>query len=209
MSIRIGLLSDVHAASAPVKDALEIFQQHHVDKVFCAGDIAGYGNQLRETVNLLKQNNCRSVLGNHDYWHLEKESHDADDEVADFLQSLPLKINVVVEDIKLTMVHANPSGGLLDGIRLLDEDGEPVLALKYYWTKELQGDPSNILVVGHTHQVYVEQLGNVLVINPGSTLFNHTCAILSLPEKDVEFFALSGKQPVLSWNFGMLRGQSL
>ena len=45
--------------------------------------------------------------------------------------------------------------------------------------------------------------GDLLVVNPGSTLFNHTCAILSLPEMAVEVFSLSGKEPLLVWNWGM------
>ena len=45
--------------------------------------------------------------------------------------------------------------------------------------KDIQG---KVLLVGHTHQVFCEQLGNTLVINPGSTRFKRTCAILSLPD---------------------------
>jgi predicted phosphodiesterase len=39
-----------------------------------------------------------------------------------------------------------------------------------------------VLVVGHTHQVFAETVGGVLVVNPGSSAFNHSCAILSLPD---------------------------
>ena len=58
--------------------------------------------------------------------------------------------------------------------------------------------------MGHTHQVFAEQLGHVFVINPGSTQFNHSCMILTLPEKRVEYFALQGKEILRSWNFSML-----
>ena len=50
----------------------------------------------------------------------------------------------------------------------------------------------------------VEQLGNILVINPGSTVFNHTCAVLSLPDMKVRIFPLSGKTPRKTWNWGMM-----
>ena len=62
---------------------------------------------------------------------------------------------------------------------------------------------SDVLIVGHTHQVFSEQLGDVLVINPGSTTFNHTCAILTLPEMKVDIFPLSNKEPILCWNWSM------
>jgi hypothetical protein len=94
---------------------------------------------------------------------------------------------------------------------LLDIDGTLIEAERARWTEylmgHLQGFRHDVLLVGHTHQVFCEQLGNTLVINPGSTLFNHTCAILSLPEMSVEWFGLSGKQPVKAWNWAEERGK--
>jgi putative phosphoesterase len=67
---------------------------------------------------------------------------------------------------------------------------------------ELEHD---VLIVGHTHQVYAERLGEVFVVNPGSSVFNHSCMILSLPDLSVQTFALQNKEIVKCWNFGMLR----
>jgi predicted phosphodiesterase len=53
MSTRIGLLSDPHATPQPVAEALAVFRREQVDQVLCAGDIAGYGTQLAETIELL------------------------------------------------------------------------------------------------------------------------------------------------------------
>ena len=66
----------------------------------------------------------------------------------------------------------------------------------------------DVLVVGHTHQVYAEFIGNTLVVNPGSSVFNHCCAILRLPEMTVQMFPLSGKKIEKTWNWGqyMLHG---
>ncbi len=50
MSTRIGIVSDVHATPAPLRDALSIFKKEGVDRIFCAGDIAGYGKELDQTV---------------------------------------------------------------------------------------------------------------------------------------------------------------
>jgi hypothetical protein len=40
------------------------------------------------------------------------------------------------------------------------------------------------------------------VVNPGSSAFNHSCAILRLPAMTVEVFALSGRavQPYWNWS---------
>jgi predicted phosphodiesterase len=57
-------------------------------------------------------------------------------------------------------------------------------------------------VVGHTHQVFTEQVGDILVVNPGSSAFNHSCAILSLPEMTVQVFPLSDREIEKTWNWG-------
>ena len=92
----------------------------------------------------------------------------------------------------------------MEGIKLLDENAALLEDQKKYWVDYLRDFPFDVLIVGHTHQVFAEQLGRVLVINPGSTLFNHTCMTLTLPEMDVRIFSLSGKEPVMAWNWGQL-----
>ena len=71
------------------------------------------------------------------------------------------------------------------------------------WTKSLVDFDHDVLIVGHTHQVYAEQLGRVLVINPGSVPFNHSCMILSLPDLSVETYALGDREIAHCWNFSM------
>ncbi len=68
MPTRIGLISDTHSSIAPLKAALDIFRQRQVDMIICAGDIAGYGeDELIQTIELLEQNNCLMIAGNHDH----------------------------------------------------------------------------------------------------------------------------------------------
>ena len=43
-----------------------------------------------------------------------------------------------------------------------------------------------------------------MLINPGSSVFNHSCAILELPSMQVDFFSLEGRDILKSWNFSML-----
>ncbi len=66
MSAKIGLISDIHAAVASLREALAIFAQERVDLVLCAGDIAGYGTELEQSVELLIESGCTTILGNHD-----------------------------------------------------------------------------------------------------------------------------------------------
>lgn len=203
MAAKIGLISDVHATPAPVAEALRRFQEEGVDTILCAGDVAGYGAELKQTVVLLESHGCRTVLGNHDLWWLENNEPDKGDEPEEYLRRLPGVIELSIENKTIHMVHASPPGSLLQGIRLLGEDAELLTEQRAKWAEHLKNFCADVLVVGHTHQVFAERLGPVLVINPGSTLFNHTCAILSLPEMEVTILPLSGKKPVMSWNWGL------
>ena len=69
----IGLISDVHATPPPIEEALALFRQASVDMIFCAGDIAGYGDQLEQSVALLVDGGCHTILGNHDLRYLEEK----------------------------------------------------------------------------------------------------------------------------------------
>ena len=97
------------------------------------------------------------------------------------------------------MVHAHPPDDCRGGIKLLDKQGEVQPERIALWTEQLQTFDRDVLIVGHTHQVFVEHIGNTLVVNPGSSAFNHSCAILHLPEMTVEVFPLSDKAVVKNW----------
>lgn len=202
MITRIGLLGDVHAIAAPVTEALGIFRTEGVDEIWCTGDVAGYGDQLEETVELLQAGNCQVILGNHDQWYLERPESEQNSKTAGYLAGLPLMRESEIEGKRLYMVHASPPQSLTDGIRLLDEFGQILVDQKSEWNERLTGFGPEVLIVGHTHQVFTEQLGDTLVINPGSSLFNHACAILSLPSLRFELYGLSERQPVRAWHWG-------
>lgn len=200
MSVRIGLLSDVHAAPAPVAEALAIFAREGVDCILCGGDIAGYADELEATVALLRESRCCGVLGNHDQWYLEREAGNAG--TRDYLRTLPLARSFFLEGVFLYLVHASPPVETMGGIRLLDEAGKLIAERVAQWKAHLAGYGYDVLIVGHTHQIFAEQVDNTLVINPGSTLFNHSCAVLTLPECELQWFGLSGYEPVSTWNWG-------
>lgn len=202
MSTKIGLISDVHATPEPVKEALSIFRDAGVEQILCAGDIAGYADALDQTVELLIKSGCSAIAGNHDYWHLERDDNQKDAQSSQYLSALPSVLELMIEGKRVYMVHASPPRSIMEGIRLLDEYGNLVIEHRDHWAERLDGFEYDVLVVGHTHQVFAEQLGRTLVVNPGSTKFNHTCAILTFPDLELQWFSLSNQSPVASWNWG-------
>jgi len=209
MSTKIGLISDTHSSTTPLKQALDIFSQHHVKIIICAGDIAGYGDdQLIETIELLQQHNCLMVAGNHDHISPDTDYEGKLETIQDFFSALPLTLELQIEGKRLYVVHAHPPDSQHGGIKLLDPEGHVYADRKAYWQQQLNGLEADILIVGHTHQVFHENMDNLLLINPGSTQFNHSCMILSLPEMQVETFALGGKEIIKTWNWGVFYQQN-
>ncbi|MBE9563819.1 MAG: metallophosphoesterase family protein [Proteobacteria bacterium] len=198
----IGLISDVHATPEPVTEALEIFEKAGVNLVLCAGDIAGYMDKLDETVKLLVDHDCQTIVGNHDLKYIDHHDDGSDSTSINFLKNLPATYETVIEGKSLYMVHAQPPDGCHGGIKLLDKNAILIPDNVEHWSDELQAFNYDVLIVGHTHQVFAEVLGGTLVINPGSSVFNNSCAILRLPEMTVEMFALSGKEIEKTWNWG-------
>jgi putative phosphoesterase len=199
---KIGLIGDPHAKPEPVQEAIDIFHREQVDVIWCTGDIAGYGEQLEQTVHVLKEHDCQGILGNHEIWTLEKQEQDLNTETLTYLYDLPLIWQQQMEGKRLYMVHASPPDSMMKGIRLLDQNGNIIEAERQLWSERLTAFEQDVLIIGHTHQVFAERLAETLVINPGSTQFNHSCAILFLPSLDVQWFPLSGQTIQKSWNWG-------
>ena len=204
MTTRLGLVSDVHSRPVPLREALETFRREGVDEIVCAGDIAGYYDTLRPTVDLLIEYDCRAIAGNHDQSWLDEAGDDADPVVRDYLAGLPETLELGYDGKRILVVHAEPPAQQKGGIRLLDPDGGVRDDRRAQWDAALAGVPHDVLIVGHTHQVFAERLGGVFVVNPGSSAFNHSCMILTLPDLAVETRALGGRDIVRCWNFGML-----
>ena len=208
MTTKIGLVSDVHSSPGPLRQALNIFEREKVDDIICAGDIAGYYDTVAPTIELLARSGCKAVLGNHDQSYLEKPAREDDQQVRAYLQQLPLTLSLEIEQKKLLVVHANPPAEQYGGIRLLDQQGAVRDERRQEWIARLSAVDCDVLIVGHTHQVFALQLGDVFVVNPGSSVFNHSCMILSLPDLSVRSFTLGNHDMVKCWNFSMLYSES-
>jgi len=209
MPTKIGLISDLHSSLEPLQEALAIFEREQVETIICAGDIAGYGEKkilhnVEPLIDLLEKHGVLMVSGNHDHWSEEDHAGQNEEKLKTFFAAMPSHLELNIEGKRIYVVHASPPDEEHGGIKLLDPDGEVYVDRKDEWTHQLQDLQADVLVAGHAHQILCEQLGHVLLVNPGSTVFNHNCSILHLPDMQVEHFALSGKTPIKVWNWNML-----
>lgn len=196
---RIGIFSDLHAAISPCREAISIFREHEVSAIFCAGDIAGYGEELLETVDLLIENDCNAVKGNHEAWYLEKPA--IPEKIRLYFQALPYYKQITIEDKSIYMVHAHPPDAIMGGMKFLDLTGEINKSAIEDWKNKITACNCDVLIIGHTHQVFAVNVDNTLVINPGSTKYNNSCAVLELPEMKINWFGLGGKNIDYTWNW--------
>ncbi|MCD6531320.1 metallophosphoesterase family protein [bacterium] len=65
--MRIGFLSDIHANLEACEVALPVLRQEDVDRIYCLGDLVGYGADPGRCVDLVLGECNGAVAGNHDW----------------------------------------------------------------------------------------------------------------------------------------------
>lgn len=70
--MKIAIVADIHSNYEAFVATLDEIKKEKVDKIYCCGDIVGYGPEPNECIELIRQHNIFSVLGNHDVAVLDK-----------------------------------------------------------------------------------------------------------------------------------------
>ena len=170
--MRILLLADIHG-NWP---ALQAIREPH-DLCLCLGDLVDYGLDPAPCIQWVRDRAKVTVRGNHDhgvaqnvpvagrngYKYLTGVTRPLSRErlaPADlrFLAKLPVSRLLTLDKTRFFLVHATPRDPL-------DEYAPPDVE---FWKRRLQNVEADVICVGHTHQPYVLEVGDKLVINPGS-----------------------------------------
>ncbi len=170
--MRILLLADIHA-NWP---ALQAITEPH-DVCLCLGDLVDYGLEPAPCIDWVRQRAQHVVRGNHDhavahdvkvngrsgYKYLTGVTRPLTRERLSevdlrYLSQLPVTRMVTLDDTRFLLVHATPRDPL----------DEYAAADPEFWARRLADVEADVVCVGHTHQPYVLEVGDKLVINPGS-----------------------------------------
>jgi len=170
--MRILLVADIHA-NWP---ALQAINEPH-DVCLGLGDLVDYGLEPTPCIDWVRQHVQHAVRGNHDhgvaqfvsvagrggYRYLTGVTRSLTQERLSteerrFLANLPVTRMVTLDNNRFFLVHATPRDPL-DEYALPDPEA---------WARRLEGLEANVICVGHTHCPYVLEVGDKLVINPGS-----------------------------------------
>jgi len=174
-------LSDIHGNLPALEAALTDARACGAEKIYCAGDITGYGPFPTEVCHLLAEKQITAIVGNYDAKALEALKRPADfrssmkpgkwkilewtcahldGEAQRFLSGLPaVHRERLAEKFDLLMVHGSP---------LSAEDAIYPSITTYGLKNKLVGERPDILVCGHTHIPFVKRVAGIIVVNCGS-----------------------------------------
>jgi putative phosphoesterase len=172
--MRILIISDVHANS----EALQALKEPY-DYLLCLGDLVDYGPSPREALAFLQERASYVVRGNHDmavgyhvdcqcvepYRELSIATRDymwqvLDEDHLAYLRRLPVNLTQELGGARFYLCHAAPSNNLY---RYLPYDSPDAV-----WQDEAARVQADFILIGHTHQQFVKQVGQKTFVNPGS-----------------------------------------
>ncbi|MGF1581639.1 MAG: metallophosphoesterase family protein [Gemmataceae bacterium] len=171
--MKILLIADIHA-NWPALQA--VVREPH-DLCFFVGDLVDYNLQPSPCIGWVAANARYTVRGNHDHGvaqgvpisgqsgfrlltsvtrPLTQERISRSDRR--FLTRLPVTRFVTIDETRFFLVHASPRDPL-------DEYTYPEVD---FWSRRVRDISADVFCVGHTHLPYVLEVGDKLVVNPGS-----------------------------------------
>jgi len=170
--MRILLVADIHGNWPALKAIEESFD-------FCLflGDLVDYGLEPTPCIDWIRNKASYAIRGNHDHGvaqfvkvtgrngfkyltsvtrPITQERISSSDRR--YLGSLPVSRRLNLDGTRFLMVHATPR----------DPFDEYAIADVDFWARRLVDVDANVVCVGHTHHPYALEVGDKLVINPGS-----------------------------------------
>jgi len=179
---RLALFSDVHGNRLALEAVLDDLGRQAIDRVYCLGDLVGYGADPNGVIDLIRARGVLSILGNYDEgvgW----ETGDCgcfypDDEARRigeasyvytvgevttdgkaFLRSLPRELHVELAGKRIHLVHGSPRR--INEYLLRDRDERTFLRLA-------ETETDHVVCFGHTHDPWARTYGGKLFVNAGS-----------------------------------------
>ena len=178
----VAVISDIHGNLAALQAALMRIDELSIDRIYCGGDLVGYGPHPSEVCALIKERAIPTIYGNYDYAIARDEedcgcayatAHDrelgqesvawtlqqTDRAAKDFMRELPFDLRFPVGSVGVHLVHGSPR----KVNEYLFEDKPASL-----YERLADAEKDSVLVFGHTHKPWVREHGAVLFVNCGS-----------------------------------------
>jgi putative phosphoesterase len=178
----VAVITDIHGNLPALQAVLARIEELGIERVFCGGDLVGYGPHPNEVCALIFDRGIPTIYGNYDYaiardledcgcayvtahdrelgqrsvdWTLARTSQES----KDFMRGLPFDLHFPVGNADVHLVHGSPR-------KVTEYLFEDKPASLYERLAAAESDP--VLVFGHTHKPWVHEYGGVLFVNCGS-----------------------------------------
>jgi putative phosphoesterase len=179
---QVAVITDIHANLPALRGALARIDELGIDRVYCGGDLVGYGPHPNEVCALIAERAIPTIYGNYDYaiardlddcgcayvtahdrelgqrsveWTLAR----TDQASKDFMRELPFDLRFDLGTDTAHLVHGSPR----KVNEYLFEDKPARL-----YERLAAAEDADALVFGHTHKPWVHDYGGVRFINCGS-----------------------------------------
>jgi putative phosphoesterase len=184
MAGRIAIVGDIHGNIAALEAALKDMKRHKPDRILVTGDLALNGPRPTEAVQrvraleadgaLVVQGNTDVAVADFDYaaafpWMEEiPAGHRAaaewgheqlSEEDLEYLRRLPFERRLWVDDTLVLLCHGSPGS---------QTNGLPVDLDEAVTVERVTRTDARAIACGHTHVADVRELGQKLIVNPGS-----------------------------------------
>lgn len=179
---RLALFSDVHGNLVALQAVLADIESRGISQIHCLGDLVGYGPDPNGVIDLLRERDIPSLMGNYDegvgwdkgdcgcYYHdqeaktLGKESYaftvaKVTSARKAYLRGLPREAHLTLGGKKIHLVHGSPRR--INEYLLQERDQKTYERLAAV-------EPDDVLAFGHTHQTWQKRFGHVLFVNVGT-----------------------------------------
>ncbi|MCZ7662367.1 MAG: metallophosphatase family protein [Thermoleophilia bacterium] len=181
-AVSMAFFSDVHGNAAALQAVLDDLRARNVERVYCLGDLVGYGPQPNEVIDIVRSSGISTIAGNYDdgvgfergecgcYYPDEDARRIGDASYAftvrevtaenkAWLRLLPRELRFEEAGLRFHLVHGSPRR--INEYLLRDRDPRTFERLA-------RTEDADVLVFGHTHVPWHRRHGGVLFINAGS-----------------------------------------
>ncbi len=160
--MKIAVLSDVHGNTTALRKIVKDLQERNISKVIFLGDLFIGGPDAKGCLKVMRNlDPIVWIKGNTDDW-IDEELFIRDqltDEDVAFIKDLPIVKSLTVKGVDILCLHGTPRDV---GERIFPEMKSDRL------DDILYGYPEQIILSGHIHEPYVVDIGDRLLVNPGS-----------------------------------------
>lgn len=176
--MKIALISDIHANELAFRAVARAARIAQVDLLLVAGDIVGYYFSPRQVLDLLGAWPNKIVRGNHEEMLLKARYNRSYLTQVDKIYGTGLRTaleNLDSQQLDYLCTLPHPLDLELDGKRILLSHGAPWDLNAYIYpdttidfSLNCRLEDFDLIITGHTHHPNIWQLGQVLIVNPGS-----------------------------------------